>query len=376
MRLSTSVKFNPACDEYFFDQAIPTHPAVFSLALEDWANQNIPPYLGRTSDLRRRLKRLLRTSQSSSRLLNLREITREIQFQPVGSAFEAQWLLYLLNRFHYPQTYRQRLRLKPVTLLKVNLTNRFPRCYPTRRLKDDGSLYYGPFPNHLAAERFGAEFLDFFRIRRCVEELEPDPAHPGCIYSQMRMCLAPCFGGCTDDDYRSEVGEVVAFLDADGRPLLQRLETERSHASESLDFEAAGRIHRRIEKVHEVLRLRPELARNLLELHAVVVLPGAKPKSVVFFRLTAGELRGPAELSLDENVASPTPLDEQLQTLLVSLAPPGVQPAKLPPWEHLALVARWYYSSFRQGEISLLPPSQEIAHARLIRLCRKVLKQP
>jgi hypothetical protein len=45
----------------------------------------------------------------------------------------------------------------------------------------------------------------------------------------------------------------------------------------------------------------------------------------------------------------------------------------LPPWEHLSLLARWYYSSFRQGELVMLNPSQAIPHSRLIRLCRKLL---
>ena len=48
-------------------------------------------------------------------------------------------------------------------------------------------------------------------------------------------------------------------------------------------------------------------------------------------------------------------------------------PPALPPWEHLSLLARWYYSSFRQGELVMLNPDQTIPHSRLIRICRKVL---
>ena len=103
----------------------------------------------------------------------------------------------------------------------------------------DGSLYYGPFPSMAVAERFAGEFLDFFKIRRCVEELNPDPSHPGCIYSQLHMCLAPCFAGCTDAEYQGEVQRVVEFLDSQGKSLLRSLEAERAQASESLEFEQA-----------------------------------------------------------------------------------------------------------------------------------------
>ena len=191
----------------------------------------------------------------------------------------------------------------------------------------------------------------------------------------MHMCLAPCFAGCTDAEYEGEVNRVVAFLDGGGQSLVRLLEGERAQAAESLEFEHAAKVHRRLEKVHEVLRLKPDLACNLRELHAVVVERGAEANSVVFFRVTASELHGPATLCLDENVSSPVSLDEQLHKLLDSLAVDSVPARKpaVPPWEHLSLLTRWYYSSFRRGELVMLPASQQIPHARLIRICRKIL---
>ena len=414
MELRFSALFDPTNEWESFFESIPSRPAVFALFPSD-SGVASPPYLSRTRDLRRRLGRLLSPKRESSRMFSLREFTRRIEWQVVGSAFEAQWLNYLLNKQYYPRQYRVRLRLKPPALLKLNLRNRFPRCYPTRRLVKDGSYYYGPFPSQAAAERFAAEFLDFFKIRRCVEDLDPNPSHPGCIYSQMKMCLAPCFAGCSDDEYQSEVGRVVEFLDAQGQLLLRALAEERTRASESLEFEQAAKIHARMEKVNGVLRQKSELARNLRELNALVVQKGAEEKSVLFFRVWRGELRGPALLSLDENVPSPIPLDQQLHNLLDSLAgdsppaiaaqahlrPPhaavarvdrsgpnssistaaplnsrkegaGLIPA-VPPWEHLSLLARWYYSSFREGELVMLNAEQTIPHTRLIRLCRKIL---
>jgi excinuclease ABC subunit C len=379
MQLQVSAPFRSDSDGQSFFDFLPSGPAVFALFPETTASGSAP-YLSRTRDLRRRLMRLLGKPTTSSKRLNLREVTRRVEYQEVGSIFEAQWLLYLLNKVYYPRTYRHRLRLKPPALLKVNLRNRFPRCYPTRRLANDGSLYYGPFASRVAAERFASEFLDLFKIRRCVEDLNPDPAHPGCIYSQMHMCLAPCFVGCTDDEYQQELSRVVTFLNRDGNALVRSLEEERARTADSLDFEQAAKIHRKVEKIHGVLRLKPGLVRRLDELHAVMLQPAAQPRSVALFRIAGGELRGPATLSLDENVASPLPLDAQLQTLLDSLArpkPPAADAAHTgppPSWEPLNLLARWYYSSFREGELVMLPPGEEIPYTRLIRLCRKMVQ--
>jgi excinuclease UvrABC nuclease subunit len=375
MHLHFSTDFDAQAESKAFFESLASQPAVFALFPSPRGGQASPPYLGRTRDLRRRLTRLLSLPRAGSRMLNLRALAARIEYQPVGSGFEGGWLLYRLNRHYFPRQYRERMRLKAPALLKLKMQNRFPRCYLTRRLVNDGSLYYGPFPSPAAAERFAAEFLDLFQIRRCVEDLTPDPSHPGCIYSQLHMCLAPCFAGCSDDEYQREVQRVVEFLDTRGDSLLRGLDAERTAASEALEFEQAAKIHRRMEKVHELLHGRPDLVRNLRDLHAVLVLRGAETKSVVFFRVIGGEIRGPATLSLDENIPAPTPLDQQLHPLLESLAwettPPAAQ--AMPPWEHLSLLARWYYSSFREGELVMLSPNQAMPHARLIRVCRKVL---
>jgi excinuclease ABC subunit C len=362
-----------ANDEWLAD--LPNRLAVFALFPAAREGVAVLPYIGRTNDLRRRLTRLLSTPRQNSRLLNLREITNHIEYDCVGSAFEGTWLLYKLNRHFYARQYRERMRLKPPAMLKLKMKNRFPRCYPTRKIIKDGSTYYGPFASMAFAERFAGEFLDFFKIRRCVEELTPDPSHPGCIYSQLHMCLAPCFGGCTDAEYESEVQRVMQFLDSQGTSLMRSFESDRAQASEQMEFEQASKIHQKIEKLNDLMRQRSDLARNIRDLHAVMVLPAAGAKEVVFFRLINGEIHGPATLSLDENVSNPMPLDRQLQDLMAGLgsdAGPEAH-ADAPPWEHLTLLARWYYSSFRQGEIVMLNPDQAIPHSRLIRLCRKIV---
>ena len=371
MELQCAATFDPERDAHAFLDPIPRRAAVFAVFPE--AGPSEPqPYLSRTRDLHRRLARLLAAQQTPSKRLNLRAVARRVEYQCVGSNFEAQWLLYRLNRFYYPRRWRERLRLRPPALLKVNLANRFPRCFPTRRITRDGSLYYGPFASRAAAERYAAEFLDLFKIRRCVEDLEPDPAHPGCIYSQMRMCLAPCFVGCTDDEYGRELGRVISFLDSEGRSLQRALDAERAAASEALEFERASQVHRKMEKLSDVLRLKSGLARNVAALDAIMVQPGAEPKSVTFFRIAASEIRGPVALSLDERVSSPLPLDERLRDLLEPLA--RHRAATLPPWEHLSLLGRWYYSSFREGELVMLDGAGTLPHARLIRICSKLVR--
>src|SRR5579884_1803646 len=154
MKLVNTQEFDPRAEDEAFFERFEHRPAVFLL----FSDSNAAPYIGRTRDLQRRLRRILRRPEGNSKLLNLREITRRIDYQYAASSFEMQWMVYHLNRQYYPLQYRARMRLRPPALLKLNLRNRFPRLYPTRRISRDGSIYYGPFPSRAAAERLPENF--------------------------------------------------------------------------------------------------------------------------------------------------------------------------------------------------------------------------
>ena len=126
-----------------------------------------------------------------------------------------------------------------------------------------GGLYFGPFASRGAAEAFLEPFLDLFRMRRCQIKIRRDPAFPGCIYSEMKMCLAPCFAGCTDEEYAARLRKCAAFLNSRGASYAGDLARERESASAALDFERAAGLHRRLEKWRPCAALMPELARSL-----------------------------------------------------------------------------------------------------------------
>ncbi len=108
-------------------------------------------------------------------------------------------------------------------------------------------------------------------MRRCQEDLEPAPEHPGCIYGEMGMCLRPCQQVVGPAEYGHEVARVVEFLRSGGRSLLEAIERSRDRLSEEMMFEEAARQHKRLEKVLEVLKLRDELARDVERLNGVAI---------------------------------------------------------------------------------------------------------
>ena len=376
--LDCGLEFDRGREEEFF-AALPARPAIFLVEPQQAAAH---PYLVRTADLRRRVERLLRAPEALTKRLNLREMAARVRYRLTGSTFEQNLALYQHARELFPQRYRALVRLRPPALIKVNLSNEYPRCYVTRRILSDGGFYFGPFPSRRAAEAFADKFLDLFKIRRCQIKIRRDPSFPGCIYSEMKMCLAPCFAGCSKEEYDVEVGRVVSFLTSSGAALAGEFERERAAASEALDFECAAALHRKLEKVAEVLRGLPELARKLDELDAVIVQCAAEESAVAIFAVRGGRIADPFFLRFGELASQPRSVEEILRESLTAVDLKGVDQAPLVHEahdrealvEHLALLARWFYSKPREGEIFLR--QRDWPYRRIIRACSRLLAPP
>ncbi len=368
----THLDFVPARDAEIF-ASVPPAPAVFLLR---GADPHAEPYITQTANLRRRLQRLLGQPTEHSKRLNLRDRVHHIEFISSGSDFESGFLLYQLLRTSLPKTYTDRLRLRFAPLVKLHLENQYPRASITTRLGrlHGRSIYYGPFPSRAAAEKYANDSLDFFKMRRCVDDLNPDPLFPGCIYSEMKMCLAPCFKGCTDEEYRSEVSRVQSYFDSGGTSLLHEISIQRDAASTNLDFETAAALHARLEKLQPALSQLPEIVHRIDRLVALMVQPSASPQSVNFFRVQSAWIDGPVVFPIQsgEHTKSQS-IESRVQEALAANQPTTTKTA-LETMEHLALLKRWYYRSHRVGEIFFADEKGVLPFRRIVRGISRVYR--
>ncbi len=382
--LDCGAEFDPAREEEFY-AALPARPAVVLIEPRTGAGSQAAgakppePYLLRTADLRRRLERLLRVPAEPSKRLNLREFAARIRYRLTGSAFEQALVYYQHARERFPHRRRELARLRPPALLKINLANPYPRCYVTRRILGDGGAYFGPFPSRKAADSFASEFLNLFKIRRCQIKIRRDPEFPGCIYSEMKMCLAPCFAGCSPEEYGQEVARVAGFLESSGASYTGELEGEREAASEAQDFERAAAVHRKIEKAAHVLRGLPELPRRIAELDAVVLQAATAVETVAVFAVHGGRIADPVWLDFAALAGQPRSVEQMLREQLP--AAPATATGNVEELrDHLSLLARWFYSKPRAGEIFFREARSgprtkqgDWPYRRILRACSRVL---
>jgi excinuclease ABC subunit C len=304
-------------------RAVAAGPGVFALRGEGEAE----PYLTRAADMRRRMRRLLAPPEAVdeqgrpvlSKRLNLRERVKTIEWTATGSEFESTLLLYCATRAVFgAEAARKRLRLYPPYLLRVTMQHEHPRVYATNRLSARALPdSFGPFPSRAAAERYCDAVLDLFKLRRCHEDLQVHPEHPGCAYGEMKKCIEPCKGACSAEEYAAEAAKVRAFFATRGESMLAEVAREREAASEAMDFELAAERHKQWEKVRSAALLADELVRPVAELRALVLQEAGRKvflsvdqrasepvdqrddmrTDAAVFLLERGQIVGPARLS-------------------------------------------------------------------------------
>ena len=400
--------FDPADPKAALGQ-LPQAQAVFALYGD---NARAEPYIGRTPNLRARLERLLQPSAKHPRRLHLAGLVRRIEWQLTGSEFESLLAQFSLLDEIFGAKALERMHLRHPAFVRFLGSNPYPRITVTHRPSlREADWAYGPFPSRAAAERFSEEALKLFLLRRCTFELNPDPAYPGCVYSEMKMCLAPCYKGCSDERYAEESAAVQDFLATRGESRLVTLRAARDKASAELAFESAAALHAQVQRVEAVHALAAELVRPLSRLRAVILQASAQPDEVAVFLFENGRMRGPAGFSTlgmriqneqsgsSSLFAQPmaiesTPegehgsegareqedvkpmahnrlprglLESRLETALAELSATSAPPSATVRQAHLALLKRWYYrpEGRRTGEI-FFPDAEDRLPAKAI----------
>ena len=332
---------------------VPEGDAVFVV----WAGGR-SSYLAKTSMLRRRLMRIFKPpaepDAAPKRSLNLRSVATRVEYWPTASRFESMLVHYALARCYFPDEYLRLVKL------------RMPRTQVSSRLSASRALHYGPFQSRAAAELFQDQFLDLFQIRRCQENLEPSPSHPGCIYGEMGRCLRPCQQVVSRDEYASEASRVEEFLRANGTALLSATTAARDRLSTEENFEEAARQHKRLERIQAVLALAGDLAADIDRLYGIAIAPSLASDSVSLWFLYRGAWQAPIEFPLTSLVS----LDQRLRELVAAVQP--VMPPLAERQEHLALLARWHYATWSDGEWIGFPALDQVPYRKLVRAISRV----
>lgn len=217
-------------------EELPDQPGIY-LFLDD-AGKTL--YVGKAKSLRKRVPTYA-LRELEPRLASMVAEAADLEWLVAGSEREA---LLLENNFIKQRKPRYNVLLRDdKTFPYLKLTReRWPRLVFTRRIRDDGAEYFGPYLPGGLARRAIKLTQKLFGVRICRIEIDGGLPRP-CLYFDMKRCLGPCVAGLTSaEEYARAVEGARLFLAGKIEPLTRRLRAEMQQASEALDFESAARL--------------------------------------------------------------------------------------------------------------------------------------
>jgi excinuclease ABC subunit C len=230
-------------------RTLPTQPGVYLYKNAD--GEVI--YVGKANNLRSRVRSyLLEASQANAKTGSLMREAVDLDYILVANEHEA---LALENNLIKQRKPRFNILLrddKTYPYVKLTLADRYPKVFVTRRLRKDGSAYYGPyFPGNLAyrvAELIHRSFL----LPSCKVDLSR--YHPrACLQYYIHRCLGPCVEGLTTPEiYGQAVRDAQMFLEGRHAELERTLMTRMTAAAEEEQFEAAARLRDQLSTVRQL----------------------------------------------------------------------------------------------------------------------------
>jgi len=228
--------------------SLPTSPGVY--LYKDGRDRVI--YVGKAKNLRDRVRSyFLEDKLSDAKTGTLLSEARGIDYIAVANEKEA---LALENNLIKQRQPRYNILLRDdKTYPYIKLTKeRFPRVYVTRRLRKDGSTYYGPyFPGNLAY-RIVKFIHRYFLVPSCRVDLTRFHPRP-CLEYHIKRCWGPCVEGLTTDQiYGAAVADVRTFLEGRHTDLVRDLRRRMAAAAEATEFEQAAALRDLISTVEEL----------------------------------------------------------------------------------------------------------------------------
>ena len=203
-----------------------------------WRNEeNTVIYVGKAKSLKNRLSSYF-SGQKSIKTRMLVAHAASIEYITTANEYEALLLENNLIKKYNPRYNINLKDGKSYPVVRVTKED-FPRIFRTRRILQDGSQYFGPFPDVGALEIFLENIYKLYPIRHCHTLRKRESP---CLYYHMKQCKAPCCQKITKEDYNEYIDEITGLLSGKGDEALQNMTVQMKKAAADLNFEKAARL--------------------------------------------------------------------------------------------------------------------------------------
>ncbi len=217
-------------------------------------------YIGKAKNLKNRVSQYFRNSPKPSKVLAMVDHVDDFDYFIAVSELDALGLESNLIHKHQP-FYNILLKDgKAFPYIKINMKDDFPRLEIVRKIKkDDGAKYFGPYIAGISPTDILKTINFAFRVRTCTQKIN-GKAKRECLNYSLGLCLAPCTGRVSKEEYAEEVKKVVRFLSGNDDEIEQILQEKMQTAVELENFERAIELR---EALKMVAKLKQRVVANL-----------------------------------------------------------------------------------------------------------------
>ena len=273
-------------------------------------------YVGKARSLRDRL-RAYTQPQESPRLRSLVSKIADLETVITRSEVEALVLEENFIKFKKPR-YNVRLRDdKKFPYLKITASELFPRIFVTRNLKDDGSVFFGPYTSAKELRKALKAVKRIFRMRTCKYRLPEDRPGRPCLHFELGRCSGPCADKVTQEQYADQVKDVIRFLSGRSDELTEQVERRMWAASQAQDFESAAVLRDQLMALREIRRNQQAVVQDKTSRDIIGLARGQKSAVAALFRVREGKIVSREEYPLTAGENAPD--SELLSTVVRSV---------------------------------------------------------
>ncbi len=273
-------------------------------------------YIGKARNLKERLRSYTLSPVSPKVQMILKQAS-DIDFIVTDSETSALVLEDNLIKINKPR-YNVRLKDdKKFPYLKITVQDLYPAIYPTRNLKPDGSILFGPYTSARSLKTALGAVKKVFKLRTCSKKLPLSLPERPCLAFQLSRCLGPCQGNIPQDFYREQVQQVIAFLSGKSDFLEKEIEKKMWEASRSENFERAALLRDQLFALREIKKKQAVLTKDKKSRDFIGIAQKGEDAVAIIFKVREGKLIAKEEYIFTTSPS--TAKEEIIETILRSI---------------------------------------------------------
>ncbi|TAH53142.1 MAG: excinuclease ABC subunit UvrC [Chloroflexota bacterium] len=266
---------------------LPTKPGVYLMQNDD----GTIIYVGKAVNLRNRVRSYFHGNVFDAKVVALTTYVEKIEFIVTDTELEALVLENNLIKKYRPK-YNIRLKdAKTYPYIKITWQDNFPKVYMTRRMDNDGARYFGPFTAVWAVHETLDTLRKIFPYLTCDRDITGKDKR-ACLYYDIGLCLAPCIGAASRDEYRAMIDRLSQFLQGHSEEVTQNIHDKLSSAAENLEFERAAVYRDQLQAISRITEHQKVVSPQMVDQDVIAFAKDDGNACVQVFFIRAGKLLG------------------------------------------------------------------------------------